>query len=88
MILNEKSFNEKFNSWQQMYNDSKTKVKILWFLAWDKGQTKDKPLRTKIFLGSLWEIAAYIWTIFFLKINTRNRILLCKSNNQIIKPEA
>ena len=47
-------------------------------------QTKCKPLRMTDFLGLLWEIVAYIWNIFFKKqINTKNRILFCKSNNQV-----
>ena len=50
------------------------------------GQMKHKPLRTSDFLRFFCEkLQLTFGTYFFLKINTRNRILLCKSNNQIKK---
>ena len=55
------------------------------FFGSEMSQTKYKPLRRKIFLGSLWQIVVDIWNIFFFKIITGDRKLLCISNIQILK---
>ena len=52
------------------------------------GQIKHKPLKTRSFLRLfVRNCSLHLEHIFFLKreINVRNRILLCKSNNQIIE---
>ena len=48
-------------------------------------QTKHKPLRTRDFVRFFARNCGLHLEHFFLKINTRKRISLCKSNNQIIK---
>ena len=43
-------------------------------------------IKNEIFSYTLYEILKFTFgTYFFKKIKTRNRILLCKSNNQIIR---
>ena len=49
------------------------------------GQTKNKPLRMRDFLRFCTRTSGQYLDHIFLKINTGNRILLCKSNTQILK---
>ena len=48
-------------------------------------QTKHKPLRKRDFLKFSARECTYIWNILILKTNTSNRILLRKSNTQILE---
>ena len=49
------------------------------------GQTKHKPLTTSDFPRSSARKCGLHLEHFFFKINTRNRLLLCKSNTQMQK---
>ena len=53
------------------------------FFGSKMGQTKSKPLRVRYFLRFFTRNCSL--HLEHLKKNTRNRILLCKPNNQIIK---
>ena len=57
---------------------------VCFFFQSKMGQTKHKPLRKRDFLGCLYRNYD-LYLEHILKINTKNRILLCKSNNQIKK---
>ena len=59
-------------------------IKNSMFFGSNMSRTKHKPLWTWDFLlcKKLW---LTFWNIFFLKIDTRTRILLCKSHTQILK---
>ena len=55
------------------------------FLGSKMGQTKYKPIRTKYFLKFFLSNYNLNLEHIFLKMNTMNRMLPCKSNNQIIQ---